>query len=195
MSPQAIYPLLQLKLPQASFTGFASLLQHGVLFPLHEQLTLRTFLLSLPGFTPEYIEKNVQTIFVDGVATDNLDRDLTDGSTVALSAAMPGLAGAIFRRQGIHKTLRSQPDPNEPAPHANGFLTLKLFNSIATDRVEGCLRQGVLISGQALADFGRSHEELFATAACLQLDGQPVDAADLMARVPTLEKLTFQAIC
>ena len=102
-------PQLTLVLPEEAVAGFASLLQHGILFAVDRPVAILPFLLTLPGFTPEYIEKTVQTIFINGVAADSLDRSLAAGSTLALSAAMPGLAGAIFRRQGLHGSLRSQP--------------------------------------------------------------------------------------
>src|SRR5665647_491591 len=95
-------PLLILSVPHQAMAGFASLLQHGILLPVDRPVALLPFLLALPGFDAEYIENTVQTIFINGVAVDSLDRSLPAGSTLALSAAMPGLAGAIFRRQGLH---------------------------------------------------------------------------------------------
>jgi len=102
-------PQLVISVPRDSAAGFASLLQYGFLLAVDKPVALLPLLLSLPGFTAEYLEKTVQTIFINGVAADRLDQPLSGGGTVALSAAMPGLAGAIFRRQGIHGVLRSTP--------------------------------------------------------------------------------------
>ena len=188
--PSQPYPLLKLTLPAASLPGFASLLQHGILFPLRQPLPLLAFLVSLPGFSADYIEKNVQTIFIDGVAADRLDRELAGGTTVALSAAMPGLAGAIFRRQGLHGNLRSQPAQQSSNTQAGaGFLTLKLFNSIATDRIGDLLQQGILVSGKALANFARPRGHLFAPPVGIRLDGQELGYAALLDKAEKLDLL------
>jgi len=182
------YPFLHLKLPSESLRGFASLLQHGILFSLRHPIPLLTFLVSLPGFSADYIEKNVQTIFIDGVAADSLDRELAGGATVALSAAMPGLAGAIFRRQGVHGSLRSQPVQQFPhAQSGTGFLTLKLFNSIATDRIGDLLDQGILVSGKALANFARPRGHLFAPPVGILLDGQELAYPALLDEAEKLD--------
>lgn len=174
----ALPPRLTLALPEEAVAGFASLLQHGILFNVDRPTPIVPFLLGLPGFTAEYVENTVQTIFINGVAADSLDRSLGGGSTLALSAAMPGLAGAIFRRQGVHGSLRSQPVAQaEPCSSDSGWITLKLFNSIAADRVRDLLTEGVQVSGRGLCEFARRRAELFATPTVLTLDDQPFAAA------------------
>ncbi len=180
----ALIPQLTLALPEEAVAGFASLLQHGILFAVDRSVAILPFLLTLPGFTAEYIEKTVQTIFINGVAADSLDRSLAAGSTLALSAAMPGLAGAIFRRQGVHGSLRSQPAAKvESNPSASGFITLKLFNSIAADRVQDLLNHGIHLSGKALHDFAARREHLFTPPVVLSFAGQTLNSADLLRTV------------
>lgn len=187
-------PQLILVLPEEAVVGFASLLQHGILFAVDRPVAILPFLLTLPGFTPEYIEKTVQTIFINGVAADSLDRSLTAGSTLALSAAMPGLAGAIFRRQGLHGSLRSQPVAKvESNPSAIGYITLKLFNSIAADRVRDLLTQGILVSGKALHDFAARREHLFQQPVALSFAGQSLESADLLGIVANRPVVMVQA--
>jgi hypothetical protein len=188
-------PRLTLTLPEEAVAGFASLLQHGVLFAVDRPVALLPFLLALPGFTAEYIEKTVQTIFINGVAADSLDRSLAAGATLALSAAMPGLAGAIFRRQGLHGSLRSQPVAKvEVNPFASGFITLKLFNSIAADRILDLLTQGIQISGKALYDFATRREHLFQPPVVLTFAGQPLNSADLLPAVAEYPVLAVQVL-
>lgn len=175
------YPRLHLTLPPHALTGFASLLQHGILFPVERPVAVLPFLLKLPGFTAEYIEKTVQTIFINGVAADSLDRELSSGFTLALSAAMPGLAGAIFRRQGVHGSLRSQPVVQKEATGpAAGFITLKLFNSIATDRVQDLLHLGFLVHGKAFHNFAAMREGLFQLPAVAEFEGRVVGFMELL---------------
>ena len=53
------------------------------------------------GISEDYLEKKIQTIFLDGKAIDDVDEPLVlDGSRLSLSAAMPGLAGTTLRRGG-----------------------------------------------------------------------------------------------
>lgn len=173
-------PHLSLTLPPNQLAGFASLLQHGIFFPVEGPISAWPFLLAVPGFTADYLEQAVQTVFINGVAVDNLKDDLTAGSTIALSAAMPGLAGAIFRRQGAHGSLRSQPSRPSTNPNlitAREGITLKLFNSIATDRVGDLMTAGVRVRRTALHDFAHRRSELFQAPGSLTLDGQPTSLA------------------
>ena len=189
------YPQLTLDLTPDALTGFASLLQHGILFPVDRPVPLVPFLLALPGFTGDYIEKTVQTIFVDGIAADSLDRDLAAGSTLALSAAMPGLAGAIFRRQGIHGSLRSQPQEQKKfGGAAAGLITLKLFNSIATDRIQDLLTAGILVNGKAFHDFTGMRESLFQPPVMVRYDGQLVEYSAMLPLVAVLPVLRIKAV-
>jgi hypothetical protein len=186
---------LTLILPEEAVAGFASLLQHGILYAVERPVAILPFLLALPGFTPEYIEKTVQTIFINGVAADSLDRSLAAGSTLALSAAMPGLAGAIFRRQGLHGSLRSQPAGKvESSSTASGYITLKLFNSIAADRVRDLLIQGIQVSGKTLHDFAARREHLFAPPVLPMLAGQTLDPSRLLGIVANRPIVMVRAI-
>ncbi len=193
MSTVQICPTLELDLPAEAFPGFASLLQHGVLFPIEKSTPLLALLVTLPGFSAEYIEKNVQTIFINGVAADSLNKEMVDGTTVALSAAMPGLAGAIFRRQGVHGSLRSKQVTDAPLEQSGaGFLTLKFFNSIATDRVADLLQKGILVSGKALVKFARMRGHLFEPPIGLKLDGEKVAYADLLGKAENWDMVRVQ---
>ena len=186
-------PCLTITLPRAKAAGFASLLQHGILFAVDGPVAIRPFLLSLPGFSADYIEGAVQTIFINGVAADSLDKPLTAGSTLALSAAMPGLAGAIFRKQGAHGSLRSrQVSDAQPESTEAGYLTLKLFNSIAVDRVLDLAGKGLLLRGKAVRDFATRRPELFQPSAELSLDGRTVDYADMLATIATLPMVAIR---
>ena len=188
-------PLLTLNLQPAAVAGFASLLQHGILFAIDGPVPLVPFLLSVPGFSEDYIERTVQTIFINGVAADSLDRDLAAGTTLALSAAMPGLAGAIFRRQGIHASLRSRPrDSKHPAPgDASGFITLKLFNQIATDRVADLLAATILVTGKSWYDFVAMRTALLQPPTTVHLDNVPMTGTDWLHDIANLPLLRLRA--
>lgn len=160
MSP-ANYPTITLKLPSKNIKRLATLLQRGFIVPCRKPISLHELLLGLPGFDLHYIENRIATIFIDGWAADSLRQLLEPGSTVALSAAMPGLAGAIFRKNSPHATLRSTP-AKAPTQNKNqhGFLTIKLFNMVAADTVAPLLHHGILMKNATLSRFFRNREEL-----------------------------------
>lgn len=173
-------PHLTVRVTREKTTAFASLLQHGVLYAVEQPSILGDFLLDLPGFSREYLETTVQTIFVDGTAADSFAAPLFPGSTLALSAAMPGLAGAIFRRQGLHSSLRSRPVGEKHAKKAeSGHIKVKLFNRIAVDRVFDILSRGAFIEGPALHNFATRRADLFQAPALLFLDHGEVSIADV----------------
>src|SRR5512143_3544589 len=71
---------------------FSTLLQGGVNIPARVECTLENFLHEQLGLDPGFVSERVTTIFVDGKTTDRLkDSHVKDGSTIALSAAMPGV--------------------------------------------------------------------------------------------------------
>lgn len=188
-------PHLTIAPPVPDLGGFASLLQHGLLYPVEHRIPAQDFLLSLPGFTAGYIEQAVQTVFIDGVAADSLERDLSAGATLALSAAMPGLAGAIFRRQGVHGSLRSRPTTQAVASDKScGFITLKLFNSIASDRVLDMLTSGVVMHGKAVHDFAIRRANLFQPPTVLAVDGQPTSYEALIQAAADIPLIRIQAV-
>ena len=167
-------------LPRERVTDFSSLLQHGILYAVDKPVHICEFLLALPGFSADYLAKNVQTVFINGSAADSLDRFLGCGGTLALSAAMPGLAGAIFRRQGLHGSLRSRTEDKVHSGNSGpGFITLKLFNSIAVERVPQLMAQGILIDSQAFLDFAGRRENLFQPPVQMVFAGKPLQYAEM----------------
>ncbi|RUM36248.1 MAG: hypothetical protein DSY57_05885 [Desulfobulbus sp.] len=154
------YPIITLTVAPQQIKRLATLLQRGFLIPCPNPVALETLLLGLPGFNREYIHNRIETIFINGSAADSLAYSLEPGSTVALSAAMPGLAGAIFRKGGPHAGLRTLPPPARSEDHGHHeFVTLKLFNMVADDTVQPLLCRGILMKHATLARFFRNRAE------------------------------------
>jgi hypothetical protein len=112
----------------------------------------------------DYLENFIQTVFLDGSPVDNLQEAIvTEGSVIALSAAMPGLVGATMRRGGYYASLRQsisyKPDPKNILPQ-NGKITLKFFNSILRDLGPIFLAQGVRITSRNLLRLINDIDEL-----------------------------------
>lgn len=143
-----------IKTNSKTLSSFATILQAGIIIPIHAETTFADLILSIPGFTQKYIEETVQTIFVNAVPIDNIHQCIIPGSVIALSAAMPGLAGAIFRREGMHGSLRSRRDVQFDQKKDNkNFVTVKIFNSIALDRAEDIFGAGILLNIKSVCDF------------------------------------------
>jgi hypothetical protein len=142
---------------------------------------LGSFLDSLPGFTPDYVADEIQTIFLDGTSIDDLQTPIDgDNPVLALSAAMPGLAGAILRRNSFHAALRTTTTVRHTHHHGPIVLTLKLFNSIARDRGPALLAGGISIEARKLQDFFATHPTLLANGYRFCWQGENIAATDLL---------------
>jgi len=87
--------------------GVLNLLQAGFSLQAPEGLSARAFMREVLRFPEDYIEGAVSTVFLDGKPVDDIDRAiLVDGSRLALSAAMPGLVGAMMRRGSPYASFR-----------------------------------------------------------------------------------------
>ena len=176
---------LKLLIAPGSLPFFTTLLQAGIEIEGGTEQSIGVFLARLPGFTAEYIATTVQTIFLNGVATDNLETPLHGNPPVlAISAAMPGLAGAIFRKNSFHAALRTEhPLAAATTGSSRTKVTLKLFNVIARDCGSNLLRQGVTIASAHLRDFLISRASLLPHIRQTIFAGSPTDPADLLPRL------------
>jgi hypothetical protein len=196
MTPEHALPVtLALNTTGDAASKTATLLQRGFVLPVTGTISIVELLLSLPGFNEEYIRDRVQTIFVNGLAEDNTSRELVPGDVLALSAAMPGLAGAIFRRGGQHASLRTRPVAvNHSETDQSGYITLKLFNMIATETGPRLLQAGILIKGKTLARFlDRQGERILPVINRAEVEGIPVELDKLAVEVAD-NKLIFLKI-
>jgi len=131
-----------------------------------------------------YVERRITTIFLDGRPVDAVgSARIRENSTLALSAAMPGLAGAILRRGGALAPLRTNmpcEDGEGEALERDGVITVKLFNLLTPELAPGFLRRGILLTAADAEVFFRQRSEAFWNG-CREifLDGEPVDAAAL----------------
>ncbi|BDD87434.1 hypothetical protein [Desulfofustis limnaeus] len=188
-------PLLRLKLQPEDLPRLATLLQAGFYITAVEGDSVSSVLQRLPGFTPEYIERDVQTIFLNGTAIDDLSVPLTGSSAViALSAAMPGLAGAILRKNSPHASLR-QPFIGGRRTTTGSPLAvqIKLFNQLAVERGPELCRAGVSVKASELTSFFRLRPALVQELQHISLDGAPVTVAELLDRLSSKDLVTMRA--
>ena len=134
------------------WSDFSGLLQKGVFCRLDAPCTVGDFLVGPLGLDPAYVRDRIATVFLDGSVVDDLaSATLRPGSTLTLSAAMPGLVGATLRRGGFYAAMRSDISwraDDRTASLADGppdAIRLKLFNTVLREVGPEVLRRGVLI--------------------------------------------------
>jgi hypothetical protein len=160
------------------------LFQKGVLINGRLGCSIRSFIHEQLGFSDQYIEKRIQTFFLDGKAVDDIDSAyIHDGSILALSASMPGLLGATLRKGSYYASMRSTISYNRKnnavIPH-EGTVRLKLFNLLISEMAPGILKQGVWVEGKELQEFLARHPKRF-WSDCVEVvaNGKSVEPAEL----------------
>ena len=148
-------------------------------------IDLKTFVCQELGVHEDYFEERIQTIFLDSKPVDDVATALVhDGSVLALSAAMPGLVGATFRKGGQYSWMRrsiSHTGNDEQVEAANGWVTIKLFNMVLKELGTGFLEQGVWIDGGRVQDFIKEQpQEFLLHIQALPLDGTPMSPDEFL---------------
>lgn len=162
---------------------FNTLLQGGCRMQVRHGQAIGAFLKQLPGVTDEFIVNEIQTLFLNGTPIDDMKSPFTlNDTTLALSAAMPGLAGAIFRRNSLHAALRGKNASSESALEDDRplFITLKLFNSVATSLGPHLFKQGVVFSGEQLHSFITDRPSIVSQLVSCTLNNQTIDPGALL---------------
>ena len=145
------------------WSDFSGLLQRGVFCPIAARCTVGDFITGHLGIDPAYMRDRIATVFLDGSVVDDLGAAIVrPGSTLTLSAAMPGLVGATLRRGGFYSAMRSEiswkagdgatSQGRGRTDGPPGTVRLKLFNTILRDIGPALLRRGVIVDrGEATA--------------------------------------------
>ena len=161
------------------------LLQRGFMVRVQVGGSVRALLSQQLNISPEFLEGRIKTIFLDGKPVDDIDSTIIkEGSTVALSAALPGLAGATLRRGGAFASLRSQithPVHETAAAQREGFIVLKLFNLLMDELGPALLHHGVFIKKEVLKEFLKNlPKDFWAGCQDPQVDGEEVELDKLL---------------
>ena len=138
---------------------FSALYSKGVVIRASLACTLKELLCEQVGVAPEYLEKRIQTVFLDGQPVDDVDQaTVSNGATIALSAAMPGLVGAVLRKggtfAGLRKSITYCSDTNGQVT-CSGSVTVKLFNMTTREVGPLLMSHGIIIKGDELLDIIR----------------------------------------
>ena len=164
----------------AALRSFCLLTGRGFGVDVPAACTLRELLCGRLGIEPDYIEARIQTIFLNSKAVDDpRTAVVAAGSTIGLSGPMPGIAGAILRKESRLSSMRSSishvAQDNDPPTERSGDVTVRLFNVLQRELGPSLLEQGIRIAGEALADFFRRHANVLHSAVqTAEMDGEPV---------------------
>lgn len=136
---------------------FHALLGQGVRLKVTAGCNLKEVLTDQIGLDPDYIENRIQTIFVNGHPIDDIERTGIDaGAAIALSAAMPGLAGATLRRGGhlavMRRSISQDASDSSKSGTVESLITLKLFNMVAREMGPTVLARGIWLTGEETED-------------------------------------------
>jgi hypothetical protein len=145
---------LHLNVDAFSVPLFYSLFEKGVILSASTGCSLRDFLCGQLGLSDDYLNHRVQTLFLDARPVDDVNKAVVrNGSTLALSAAMPGLLGATMRKGGRYAAFRkgiSQHGEECGICESTGRVTVKLFNMVAKEVGTRLLEAGVEVDGKDL---------------------------------------------
>ena len=174
-------PVLDMCIDPPSLKRFAAVLQSGFFREAVQGQTLFSFLLSLPGFTKDYIANRLQTIFLNGDSVDDMTLAFSGNAAVlALSAAMPGLAGSLFRKCSPLTVLRKTAVQGELGLSGGTVaVQVKFFNVIAVEKGSGLLAEGVILNRDDLLSFLELRPTLSRAIKSAALDGHPLLPAEL----------------
>lgn len=148
---------------------------------------IRSLLCDQLGVDPGYLKEKIQTLFLDGKAVDNVDQAIIrDNATLALSAAMPGLVGAILRKGGYYTPMRKEISHKvDPATSTirEGKVLLKLFNILAEEIGPMFLRKGIIVETEEIRDFINSQDDGFWKGLIeIHVNGEAIDPGGLRHR-------------
>ncbi|MFH0844559.1 MAG: hypothetical protein V1930_03720 [Pseudomonadota bacterium] len=135
---------------------FYLLLQQGIMVKVQVNCSIQSLLCDQLDINRSYLDERIQTIFLDGRPVDDINGALVkDRSTLALSAAMPGLVGAVLRRGGYYAPMRreiSYEEKKQGLTLQEGTVIIKLFNLLTEELGPSFLLRGIWTNGKDVKD-------------------------------------------
>ncbi|MCF8110736.1 MAG: hypothetical protein K9J85_04525 [Desulfobacteraceae bacterium] len=195
---------LKLTVPKKMISFMRLLISRGIRLETRPGISVKEFLKTVLPADENYLENSIQTIFMNGHAVDDPVQTLITGPcTIALSAAMPGVFGAAFRKKGIYSGMRAGYLQNSSGDE-NNFngetvpVTLKCFNQVAEDLGNTLLENGVTMDIKDFENFWKPEKNVLENRALrAEINGSPADdvseVAGLFEQKTTMVKIRVVA--
>ena len=178
---------VHLKVTDRYLPIFLGLIRSGFSADITIGCSLDQILSTQVGIDADYLQERVQTVFLNNSPVDDLSSaTVADGAVISLSAAMPGLNGAVMRRGGPLSQLRHSISISHASSavcdtSAPGRIKLKFFNLIAKEIGPQFLSRGIVVSGTALGELLESQTpDFWQAVTAAELDNTPCQVEDLM---------------
>ena len=177
---------LYLKSNRGILPALTSLLSAGVWVEINLGCSIRELLCDQLGLESTYLDNIIQTLFLDGKPVDDVDTaGVKNGSTLALSAAMPGLVGATMRKGGHYASFRhniSYENKRRVAVEDDrvGRIKLKLFNNMIKELGPHLLKRGVIFSSSEILDLIMEGQVVSSAIEEVAIDGSKISAEELL---------------
>lgn len=177
---------------------FTPLFSKGVAIKASLSCNLRELLCNQVGLAPDYLDNRIQTVFLDGQPVDDVDKTTVEnGATIALSAAMPGLVGAVLRKGGTLAGLRkgiTYRCGSIGQAACDGSVTVKLFNMTTREVGPLLLKYGITIQGDELLDIiGGWAEALRRECRDIRLEDRSISIGELLTSTDASDTVFLQA--
>lgn len=155
-------------LKEGDISIFFPLLQQGFQVTAKVGCDIQSMLCDQFEVMPEYVSNRINTVFLNGRPVDDVASAVVpNGATLSLSAAMPGLVGATFRKASclasFRGTITHRSETNRSDVCSDGTITLKLFNLLLREVGPIFLKRGIRIEGAALRDCLKYHQATIQT--------------------------------
>jgi hypothetical protein len=136
---------------------FYGLLQAGFTIQCLVGTSIENLFYEQFGLDSRLVEEKISTIFLDGKPVDDMAATtIHDGSTLALSGAMPGLVGATLRRKSplasFRQSINAIQDSDE-SQKTGGYIQIKLFNILLPELGPIVLKRGIILPSDELKAF------------------------------------------